>query len=118
MQHMAQIVVEPAAGQGRRVSRRLVDFAASVRESGAKLSAASITDLSVEGCRIRSDHALEVDHVIWLKISGLSARRSRIVWVKGNEAGCEFFIPLQPGTLEQLTQGARKPLRQLFGAGR
>jgi len=62
----------------RTARRRLVDFTAYVRETGAVIVSILVTDLSTDGCRFSSAEAFEMETTVWLKIVGVGARRVRI----------------------------------------
>ena len=113
MLHEAEIAVF-RSGDDRAAPRRLVNFAASLREMGATASKVEILDLSSTGCRIRGCELTEWTEV-WLKISGLNAVRGRVVWVDGLDAGCEFQVPLHPSAFAELAARSRPARQQLFG---
>jgi hypothetical protein len=112
----AQLVIL-ADPSGRKTTRRLVNFAASVRSLGAIANKIRVTDLSPRGFKISCERRLEPDTEVWLKITGLNAVRARIVWCEGEEAGCEFFTPLRADILNELISGRQQGHRKaLFGA--
>jgi hypothetical protein len=94
---------------GRKVERRIVNLAAALREDGAKNAAVVVLDISVAGFRAETPEPFDEGSEVWLKLPGFEAKRSRIVWSKGQEAGCEFETPLHPRDLELMT--APKPRR-------
>jgi hypothetical protein len=98
----------------RRVTRRAVSFAAFVTDTGATAQKVAIVDLSAQGCRLTGTSGLEAGAEIWLKLSGSSPHRTRIVWTDGETAGCEFCTPIDPWLLDSLIS---KPAvrRKLFG---
>ncbi len=113
---MGQLAILPTS-EGRTAERRIVNLAARLREPGASIAAAEIQDLSVKGFMARTDIALEPGHHVWLKLPGLEARNSRVVWCEEGKAGFEFATPLHPSTLELLVTTSRKPLpKGHFGA--
>jgi hypothetical protein len=104
--------------EGRKAERRVVNFAASLREPGASLIDAEVTDLSVTGFGAETETPLEQGSHVWLKLPGLEPASSRVVWVEGRKAGFEFVTPLHPGTLDILTASIRRaPIKRHFGAG-
>jgi hypothetical protein len=94
---------------GRKAERRIVNLAAALREEGAKNVSIVIIDISIGGFKAELSEALEEGSEVWLKLPAFEAKRSKIIWMKGNEAGCEFETPLHPSDLELLV--APKPRR-------
>jgi PilZ domain len=94
---------------GRKAERRIVNLAAALREEGARNVSIVILDISVGGFRAELSETFDEDSEVWLKLPGFEAKRSRIVWSKGNEVGCEFEVPLHPRDLELAV--APKPRR-------
>jgi hypothetical protein len=100
---------------GRKAERRIVNLAAALREDGAKTSSVVVHDIAVGGFKAELPEALEEGAEVWLKIPGFEAKRSRVVWVKGREAGCEFEAPLHPRELELIVQPKpRKIVKGVF----
>ena len=101
---------------GRKAERRIVNLAAALREQGAKSSKIVVVDISVGGFKAEADEAghQEGDEV-WLKLVGLEPLRSRVVWTKGREIGCEFEWPLHPRELEVIVAPApRRIVKGVF----
>lgn len=100
-------------GEGRKAERRIVNIAAALREDGAKKTSVVVLDISVGGFKAESSEPLEDHSEVWLKLEGFEAKRSRVVWVKprdsGCEIGCEFEMPLHPVELDLMV--APKPRR-------
>jgi hypothetical protein len=94
---------------GRKAERRIVNLAAALREEGARNVSIVILDISVGGFKAELSEAFEDGSEVWLKFPGFEAKRSRIIWSRGKEAGCEFETPLHPRDLEVLV--APKPRR-------
>lgn len=111
----AEIVVT-ARDEMRGAARRIVNFAAFVRESGVVATRLRVQDLSTEGCRLFGPADLSPGAEIWLRISGLAPSRARVAWVRGAEAGCEFASPLHRATVEQLMAPGRRLVKRAFGA--
>ena len=108
-----------SAGEGRRSERRIVNLAASLREPGASVAEAEVLDLSVDGYKARSVLPLEQGQTVFLKLPGLEAQKSQVVWVDGDKAGFQFSTPLHPAELDQITAAGRKPIpRGHFGPQR
>jgi hypothetical protein len=100
---------------GRKAERRIVNLAAALREDGAKTSNIVVLDIAVGGFKAELAEVMEEGAEVWLKIAGFEAKRSRIVWTKGKEAGCEFETPLHPRELEQIVQPKpRKIVKGVF----
>lgn len=61
-----------------------------------------VLDLSPSGARLRTIAPLRTGHSIWLKLPGLEAQETRVVWTRGCESGCEFVHPLHPAVFDAL----------------
>ncbi|MFN3389505.1 MAG: PilZ domain-containing protein [Allosphingosinicella sp.] len=100
-------------GDGRKAERRIVNIAAALREAGARRSQVVVLDISVGGFRAESADPVEEGCEVWLKLEGFEAKRSRVVWVKPKESGCdigcEFETPLHQAELDLMV--APKPRR-------
>lgn len=100
-------------GDGRKAERRIVNIAAALREDGAKKIQVLVLDISVGGFKAESSDTVEEGSEVWLKLEGFEAKRSRVVWVKPKESGCdigcEFESPLHQAELDQMI--APKPRR-------
>jgi hypothetical protein len=92
---------------GRKAERRIVNMAAALREEGVKTAAVIVLDLSVGGFRAECEDVLAEGAEVWLKLPGFEAKRSRVVWTKEKDVGCEFEWPLHQKELDQIT--APKP---------
>jgi hypothetical protein len=101
---------------GRKAERRIVNLAAALREEGAKSNRIVVRDISTGGFKADTDEPMEHGAEVWLKLAGLEAKRSRIVWTKGCEIGCEFEWPLHPRELEAIV--APKPRKIVTGVFR
>ena len=113
----AQLAILPTP-EGRKAERRIVNLAASLREPGASLADAEVVNLSVTGFAAESPAALELGHIIWLKLEGLEPVASKVVWVDGAKAGFEFVNPLHRATLDMvLANGRKAPPKKHFGGG-
>lgn len=94
---------------GKRAQQRLkVDMRAEMRQPLRKGVPVFVTDLSTNGCRLETREQLAAETNLWLKLPGLEALYSRVVWVEEWEAGCEFGQPLHPAVVERLVQSARR----------
>lgn len=94
--------------EGRRAERRIVNLAASLREPGAAIVDAEVLNLSNTGYMAQCDLPLEQGQVVYLKLPGMEAQKSRVVWVEETKAGFEFSTPVHPAIIDQLTENERK----------
>jgi hypothetical protein len=102
-------------GDGRKAERRIVNLAAALREDGARTSPIVVLDISVGGFRAEVEDEVQDGCEVWLKLPGFEAKRSKVVWKRGREAGCEFEMPLHERELELMTAPApRKITRGVF----
>jgi hypothetical protein len=100
---------------GRKAERRIVNLAAALREAGAKTSNIVVLDIAIGGFKAELAEEAEEGAEVWLKLAGFEAKRSRVVWTKGKEAGCEFETPLHPRELEEIVQPKpRKIVKGVF----
>ena len=91
---------------GRKAERRIVNLAAALREEGARSAAVVVVDISVGGFKAEAEEPIEEGSEVWLKLPGLEAKRSRVVWTKGRDIGCEFEWPLHPKELDSIVAPA------------
>jgi hypothetical protein len=100
---------------GRKAERRIVNLAAALREDGAKSGKIVVVDISVGGFKAEAPEPHQEGDEVWLKLAGLEPRRSRVVWTKGSEIGCEFEWPLHPSELEIIVSPApRRIVKGVF----
>jgi hypothetical protein len=100
---------------GRKATRRIVNLAAALREDGSKKLQVVVLDISTGGFKCDTSEPCEEGAEVWLKLPGFEAKRSRVVWVRGSEAGCEFETPLHPSDLEAMVAPApRKIVKGVF----
>lgn len=109
MMHKGQLATLPPA-EGRRTLRRIVNLAGSLREPGAEIADAEVLNLSMDGYMAQCTLPLETGQVVYLKLAGMEALKSRVVWVDEEKAGFEFTVPLHRGILDQITENDRKPV--------
>lgn len=116
--HKGQLAKLPDS-EGRRAERRVVNLAASLREPGASVADAEVLNLSSDGFMATSELPLETGQSVYLKLPGMEAQKSLVVWVDGDKAGFQFASPLHPGQLEQLVASERQTIpRNHFGPRR
>jgi hypothetical protein len=101
---------------GRKAERRIVNLAAALREEGARTVTVQVLDIAVGGFKVETSSPLDEGAEVWLKLPGFEAKRSHVVWVKEDQAGCEFETELHPAELEAMVAPAprRGPVRNLF----
>lgn len=85
---------------GRKAERRIVNLAAALREDGARTEPVLVLDISVGGFKAEVHEPFEEGAEVWLKLSGLEARRSRVIWTNDKDIGCEFEYPLHQAELD------------------
>jgi hypothetical protein len=102
-------------GDGRKAERRVVNLAAALREDGAKTAPIVVVDISTGGFKAEVPDEVEEGAEVWLKLPGCEAKRSRVKWRRGKEAGCEFETPLHESELQLVVAPApRKIPRGVF----
>jgi hypothetical protein len=100
---------------GRKAERRIVNLAGALRESGAKTLRIVILDVSLGGFKAEVPEPLEEGAEVWLKLSGFEAKRSRVIWIKEKEMGCEFEWPLHQRELDHIiTPAPRRVPKGVF----
>lgn len=104
-------------GDGRKAERRIVNLAAALREDGARTAPVIVLDVSLGGFKAEVREPLEDGAEVWLKLPGMEARRSRVVWARDKDVGCEFEYPLHQMELDQIVAPrTRRIPRGHFGA--
>jgi hypothetical protein len=91
---------------GRKAERRIVNLAAALREEGARNAKVVVVDISEFGFKAESEEPHGEGDEVWLKLTGLEPRRSRVVWTKDKVIGCEFEWPLHPKELDSIVAPA------------
>ena len=92
--------LERAAAQDRRRFTRLpVEINAGLGPAERPSSPVTVFDLSTHGCGIELRSHAEPGARVWIKLPGLEAWSSRIVWADGERAGLEFDRPLHPAVV-------------------
>ena len=93
-------------GDGRKAERRIVNLAAALREEGAKTAQIVVLDISIGGFKAEVSEPVEEGSEVWLKIAGAEAKRSKVVWAKDKDIGCEFETPLHQAELDLIVAPA------------
>lgn len=93
-------------GDGRKAERRIVNLAAALREEGARTAQVIVLDISTGGFKAEVGDDVHEGSEVWLKLPGFEAKRSRVKWRKGNEAGCEFETPLHDHEIQSMVAPA------------
>lgn len=101
---------------GRKAERRIVNLAGALREAGAWTAQVTVLDMSTGGFKAEVPEPLEEGSEVWLKLPGLEAKRSRVVWTNDKDVGCEFEWPLHPRELDLVVgPKPRRISRGVFG---
>jgi hypothetical protein len=95
---------EDAQPDRRWAQRRGIALDADITDRSGFTLPARITDISEEGCRIRtfSAPALERDLLHTIKITGLEPVGAYVIWTREDGAGFTFSTPLDPATVRSL----------------
>ena len=107
----------------RRAQRRGIELDADVTDPSGFTVVAKITEISEEGCRIRtfSAPALDRDLLHTIKITGLDPIDAYVIWTSEDGAGFAFSTPLDPITVRSLVTKSlyarlsRRPMRTRSG---
>jgi hypothetical protein len=67
-------------------------------------------NLSTDGYMAETDVALEIGANVWLKLPGLEAQNSWVMWAEEGKAGFKFAAPLHQATVDMLIEKDRKPI--------
>jgi hypothetical protein len=81
--------------------RRAVGMNVRVMRPQLRRDGATVTNLSIYGCRIEALRAVPGE-LVGLKFDTLSTIPARVAWVEDNVVGCEFETPLHPAVLDHL----------------
>ena len=107
----AQLAILPVK-DGRSAHRRIVNFAARLREPGAQIVECEVRDLSTDGFMAETELPIEPGAVVWLKLGGLEPQNSKAIWAEDGKVGFQFTNPIHPATLELVVAMNRKPIRR------
>jgi len=78
----------------RRMSRRVVDLGAKVRELGTEGFEAKVLNISETGFMAEADGEFEVGTRIWLILPGRDRANALIRWTAGRKLGAELAEPV------------------------
>jgi uncharacterized UPF0160 family protein len=96
----------PEADNERRHERHSLALAVSVRELRSVAVRATTKNVSLGGCcLIGSDLSERAE--IWITFPSQAPMRARVVWIKGNEVGCEFYVAFRRAELWRLLSKPR-----------
>jgi PilZ domain len=99
---VAAMLERKAAEDRRRFMRHSVSLGAGLSsDSGRPAAPVTVVDLSTHGCGIEVSGHCEPGSRVWLKLPGLEAWPSRIVWAEGNRAGLSFDRPLHEAVVDR-----------------
>lgn len=90
----------------RRAERKPVQGTAALRRSGHNKVPVTLLDLSTHGFRIETFGGIIIGTPVWITLPGLASIEAKVVWARGDQAGCEFFRPLHPSVLEDVLRRA------------
>lgn len=93
-------------GNGRKAERRIVNLAAALRENGARTAQVLVIDISPLGFKAEASEEIVEGSEVWLKLANFEAKRSRVIWRKGKEVGCEFETPLHEREIQLIVAPA------------
>jgi hypothetical protein len=88
--------------------RRKLDRQAAVAQGKVRLSAnvwlaVTITDITVQGCKIEATNwPTSPGQAIWLKLESLCSLEAEVRWVLPDHVGIEFKEPLHPAVVDHL----------------
>jgi hypothetical protein len=94
------------ADERRSASRLVVGITkVSVRKISEQPAEASLGDLSIYGCRIKSSLDHNPGERVWLRFTGMNPVHATIVWSENGYAGCRFDVPINNSLFRSLTLG-------------
>lgn len=88
--------------KARTAERRVVMIGVRIRRAGEPWFQSRVADLSVTGFRLQSFMKLAIGSELWVMLPGFEARRARVQWTRGHEAGCLFERALHPAILDHI----------------
>ena len=76
----------------KRPARHQVKLIAAGRREGGNAFAVHVSDMSYDGCQIRSDESLAVGEALFLIVPRTGEICVRVKWVDGERAGLRFLL--------------------------
>lgn len=104
---MSRTGIKSAFHERRWVRRSDAVLDASLRERGRLRRTGKVANLSVQGCRIDVEEALQVDAMAWITLPSLESRYSRVAWCEDGSVGLDFEDPLHPAVADMLISRGR-----------
>ena len=96
--------VDAAAIERRDGARLVVQISrATMRGHGAAPVDATLFDVSVYGCRLRSEAAPADDERVWLRLDGSLPIAATVMWRQEDMVGCRFDTPISRDLMRSLT---------------
>jgi hypothetical protein len=83
----------------RRYVRHPTNIGAGLSANIRPSTNVTITDLSVAGCCLTTDWALEAGARVWIRLPGLESAPARVAWCEDRRAGLAFDHPLHPAVV-------------------
>ena len=84
--------------------RRSVEIDFDLSDGEGLSCAATVTDISEDGCMIRvaPEHDLVPDRLHTIKVTGVRVLSGHVIWCSGGKAGLAFSEPLYPAQVQDL----------------
>lgn len=76
----------------------------TLRQPGGSPLGVTLHDLSRHGFSTEWPYSLLMGALVWLKIPGLEALESKVVWQKQFRVGCRFTHPLHPAVFKKIVE--------------
>ena len=99
---------ELVADSRRSSDREAVNSEIIIRQSNTQSFRTILSDLSINGFKMRSCTSLDEDKLVFVTIPGLQTLGAQIRWARYQEYGCEFTAPLHPAVLAHIVSVLRK----------
>lgn len=75
-----------------------------------------LTDLSVDGFKMRTTALLDTGQIIFLEVPGFAAQEARIAWAAKGEFGCRFSNKLHQAVVDHIARSCRDSVRPPIAA--
>jgi hypothetical protein len=99
----ARPTITPSWEEKREAERLSIDLPARVLRSQLRSDAATVTNLSLWGCRVVSSSA-GPGEAMSIKLDRLEPLRAQVVWRSGTAIGCRFERPLHSAVLKHIVR--------------